>query len=105
MRERFICPVLAGRPPPPSELALVGFSQGTMMALHVGLRRPTAPLAIVGYSGLLVEPPEAQAETFLAEIKAPPPILLVHGDHHGVLPVQASLHPTDALGAAGAPTG
>src|SRR5262249_55818438 len=35
---------------PPSALALVGFSQGTMMALHVGLRRAAAPFAIVGYS-------------------------------------------------------
>src|SRR6201991_4652390 len=39
---------------PPSALALVGFSQGTMMSLHVGLRRTSPPLAIVGYSGLLV---------------------------------------------------
>src|SRR5690349_14147860 len=39
---------------PASKLALVGFSQGTMMALHVGLRRRSAPAAIVGYSGLLV---------------------------------------------------
>ena len=37
-----------------SRLALVGFSQGAMMAMHVGLRRPRAPAAIVGYSGLLV---------------------------------------------------
>src|SRR5712692_1536145 len=40
----------------PSALALVGFSQGTMMALHIGLRRKTAPAAIVGYSGLLAAP-------------------------------------------------
>jgi len=37
-------------------LALVGFSQGTMMALHVGPRRSHAPAAIVGYSGLLAGP-------------------------------------------------
>ncbi len=55
--ERFLDAELARRALPPSALALVGFSQGTMMALHVGLRRATAPLAIVGYSGLLVEPP------------------------------------------------
>src|ERR1700752_4404364 len=41
---------------PPSALALVGFSQGTMMALHLGLRRAVAPAAIVGYSGVLVVP-------------------------------------------------
>ncbi len=39
-----------------SRLALVGFSQGAMMALHVGLRRKRAPAAIIGYSGLLVGP-------------------------------------------------
>src|SRR5262249_13874032 len=43
-------------------LALVGFSQGTMMALHVGLRRAQAPAAIVGYSGLLVLPVSGDIE-------------------------------------------
>ena len=47
---------------PPSALALVGFSQGTMMALHVGLRRAVPPAAIVGYSGLLVLPPDGDPE-------------------------------------------
>src|SRR2546423_413636 len=41
---------------PASALSLVGFSQGTMMALHVGLRRSQAAAAIVGYSGLFVTP-------------------------------------------------
>src|SRR6201995_4770022 len=40
-------------------LALVGFSQGTMLALHVGLHRPAKPAAIVGFSGLLAAPPPA----------------------------------------------
>ncbi|NQV20092.1 MAG: phospholipase, partial [Rhodospirillales bacterium] len=35
------------------ELALVGFSQGTMMSLHIGLRRAQAPAAIIGFSGML----------------------------------------------------
>jgi phospholipase/carboxylesterase len=39
---------------PPGKLALVGFSQGTMMALHAGLRRPVAPAAVVGFSGMIV---------------------------------------------------
>src|SRR5271170_7250551 len=54
--ERFLDAELAHHQLPPSALALVGFSQGTMMALHVGLRRTAAPTAIVGYSGLLVLP-------------------------------------------------
>src|SRR3982075_3446848 len=44
---------------PPSALALVGFSQGTMMALHAGLRRAVPPAAIVGYSGIFVLPDKA----------------------------------------------
>jgi phospholipase/carboxylesterase len=68
----------------PSQLALVGFSQGTMMALHVGLRRAVAPVAIVGYSGALVG-----AERLPAEITARPPVLLVHGDADPMVPVQA----------------
>jgi phospholipase/carboxylesterase len=67
-----------------SRLALVGFSQGTMMALHAGLRRPRAPAAIVGYSGLLVGP-----ERLAEEAACAPPVLLVHGDQDPVIPVQA----------------
>src|SRR5256885_3134939 len=55
-------------------LALVGFSQGTMLALHAGLRRSTAPLAIVGYSGALVLP-EPPLESVAAEIRSRPPVL------------------------------
>src|SRR5712671_1116353 len=81
----------------PSALALVGFSQGTMMALHVGLRRAAAPFAIVGYSGLLVTPPDGNAEKFAAEIKSRPPVLLVHGDQDELIPAQALFQATSAL--------
>ncbi|MEA2939342.1 MAG: phospholipase/carboxylesterase [Alphaproteobacteria bacterium] len=87
--ERFLDAELARRNLPPSALALVGFSQGTMMALHIGLRRATAPLAIVGYSGLLVTPPDGNPEKFIAEIKSRPPVLLVHGDRDDLIPPQA----------------
>ena len=59
--ERFLDAELARRALPPAALALVGFSQGTMMSLHVGLRRAAAPAAIVGYSGLFVLPEQARA--------------------------------------------
>ncbi|HEY3642467.1 MAG TPA: prolyl oligopeptidase family serine peptidase [Xanthobacteraceae bacterium] len=101
--ERFLDAELARRALPPSALALVGFSQGTMMALHVGLRRPTAPRAIIGYSGLLVEPPQAQAEKFVAGIKSRPPVLLVHGDRDELIPVQALFHAANGLAALGVP--
>jgi phospholipase/carboxylesterase len=101
--ERFLDAELTRRALPPSGLALVGFSQGTMMALHVGLRRATAPLAIVGYSGMLVEPPQPQADKFVAEIKSRPPVLLVHGDRDELIPVQALFHAANGLGARGVP--
>src|SRR5450755_1483475 len=72
----FLDAELARRNMAPSALALVGFSQGTMMALHVGLRRAVAPAAIVGYSGLLVLPNNAAPESIAAEIKSRPPVLL-----------------------------
>ena len=65
-------------------LALVGFSQGTMMALHVGLRREAALGAIVGFSGALLAP-----ELLPAEIKSRPPVLLIHGAADDVVPAQA----------------
>jgi len=55
-------------------LALIGFSQGTMMALHVALRRPRPCAAVIGYSGMLVGP-----ELLASEIISRPPVLLVHG--------------------------
>jgi phospholipase/carboxylesterase len=66
-------------------LVLVGFSQGTMMALHVGLRRKQAPAGIVGYSGLLAGPEH------LNEITARPPLLLIHGEADDLIPI-AALH-------------
>jgi phospholipase/carboxylesterase len=74
-------------------LALVGFSQGTMMALHVGLRRPTAMAGIVGFSGLLVEPGRLKAD-----IRSRPPVLLIHGEADDIIPVEAIHQASSALG-------
>jgi phospholipase/carboxylesterase len=82
-------------------LALVGFSQGTMMALHVGLRRRRAPAAILGYSGLLVGPEHLAADRPPAQ--RPPAILLVHGDADNVIPVDALFEAGDALAKAEIP--
>jgi phospholipase/carboxylesterase len=84
---------------PPSALALVGFSQGTMMSLHVGLRRATAPAAIVGYSGMLVVPQNVDPEKFAAEIRSRPPVLLIHGDQDQLIPVDALFHAAQGLAA------
>jgi phospholipase/carboxylesterase len=101
---RFLDAELERRKLPPSALALVGFSQGTMMALHVGLRRPTPPAAIVGYSGLFVLPDNAEPAVVAPEIKARPPVLLIHGDRDELIPVQALFHATQALAALEVPT-
>jgi phospholipase/carboxylesterase len=77
-------------------LALVGFSQGTMLALHVGLRRAAAPAAIVGYSGLLASSPE-----HLAEALVKPPVLLLHGEDDDLIPVAALHAAREALAQAG----
>ena len=95
----FIDAELKRRSLPDSALALVGFSQGTMMALHVGLRRATAPAAIVGYSGMLVVPEDIDADKFAAEIRGRPPVLLVHGDQDQLIPVQALMHAAQGLAA------
>jgi len=83
----------------PSALALVGFSQGTMMALHVGLRRPVPPAAIVGYSGMLAMPEDLDPTSFAAQINSRPPVLLVHGDQDPLIPVQALFHAAQSLAA------
>jgi phospholipase/carboxylesterase len=86
---------VAGQGVGPDRTVLVGFSQGTMMALHVGLRR-RAPLAgIVGFSGRLLEP-----ERLGAEIAARPPVLLIHGDQDPVVPFESLGLAADALAAA-----
>jgi phospholipase/carboxylesterase len=101
--ERFLDAELARHKLPPSALALVGFSQGTMMALHVGLRRATAPAAIVGYSGLLVIPDNVSPEAFAATIKSHPPVLLVHGDRDDLIPPQALFEAAQGLAALDVP--
>jgi phospholipase/carboxylesterase len=101
--ERFLDAELMRHDLPPSALALVGFSQGTMMALHVGLHRAVPPAAIVGYSGLLVLPPDVQAEAFAAGIKSHPPVLLVHGDRDDLIPVQALFQAAQGLAALDVP--
>lgn len=101
--DQFLDAELARHNLPPSALALVGFSQGTMMALHTGLRR-TALAAIVGYSGVLVTPANQEAAAKAdEEIKSRPPVLLVHGDRDEVIPAQALFLSAQGLGALGLP--
>lgn len=67
----------------PEKLALVGFSQGTMMSLFVAPRRKAAIAGVLGYSGRLDSP-----EALAGEIRARPPVTLIHGDADPLLPVR-----------------
>jgi phospholipase/carboxylesterase len=69
-----------------ADLAIIGFSQGTMMALHVGLRRARQIAAIVGYSGMLTGADQLRHDDITR-----PPVLLIHGAQDPVIPV-AALH-------------
>jgi len=86
-----------------SRLALVGFSQGAMMAIHVGVRRRRAPAAILGYSGLLIGPERLKEATARDRRGAPPPILLVHGDQDPLIPVEAMFMAVESLAQASIP--
>jgi len=96
MLDGFIDQELARHGLDETRLAIVGFSQGTMMALHLAPRRARASAAVIGYSGMLAGP-----ERLAAEVRSRPPILLVHGDADDVIPIEA-LHATrEGLAAAG----
>jgi phospholipase/carboxylesterase len=96
--DAFLDQALASRGLDESQLALVGFSQGTMMSLYVGLRRAKTPAGILGYSGALVG-----GESLAPEIRARPPVLLVHGDADEVVPPQALPMAVQTLKAARVP--
>jgi len=78
------------------QLALVGFSQGTMMSLYVAPRRRTAMAAVLGFSGALIG-----AASLPTEAASKPPVLLIHGDADEVVPVGALAAAVAGLEAAG----
>lgn len=71
----------------PDKVALIGFSQGTMMSLYVAPRRTKQLAAVLGYSGALIG-----GETLPQERKSAPPIMLIHGTHDDVVPFPAMDH-------------
>ncbi|NBE08524.1 alpha/beta hydrolase [Paragemmobacter ruber] len=80
----------------PEAMALVGFSQGAMMSLHVAPRRAAAVAGVVAISGRLLVP-----ELLAAEAVVRPPVLLVHGDQDPVVPFADMGKAGEALVAAG----
>ena len=77
-------------------LALVGFSQGTMMSLYVGPRRANTPAGILGFSGAL-----PGADKLEQEIRCRPPVMLIHGDADELVPIESMFDAASGLGAAG----
>ena len=80
----------------PEQLVLFGFSQGSMISLHVAPRREDEIAGIVAFSGRLLHP-EALAD----EVVVRPPVLLIHGDRDDVVPPQSLPQAAEALEAAG----
>lgn len=77
-------------------LALVGFSQGTMLSLHVGLRQRTAPAALLGFAGGMVG-----REHLAEEITCKPPVMLINGAADPIVPAAAQAATLDCLQQAG----
>jgi phospholipase/carboxylesterase len=96
--DRFLDAALAERGLGADDLALVGFSQGAMMSLFVGLRRARPVAGIIGYSGRLLAP-----ELLEDELRSRPRILLVHGTQDPLVPYESLAAARAALAAAGVP--
>ena len=96
--QAFIDDALAERGLDDADLALVGFSQGTMMSLFVGLRRAKPVAGIVGFSGRLLSP-----EILAEELRSRPRILLVHGTDDPLVPYESLAIAEAALEGAGVP--
>jgi len=95
--DRHLAEAMAEEGVEPSRTCLLGFSQGTMMALSVGPRRAPALAGIVGFSGRVIDPDAL----VLAESR--PPVLLAHGDGDDVVPFEAMAEARAALEQAGYP--
>ena len=98
MLDGFIDDELQKRGLSEGEAALVGFSQGTMMSLYVGLRRERPLAGILGYSGRLIA-----ADLLAGELRSCPPVLLVHGTADPMVPFQSLAEAEAALKRAGVP--
>ncbi len=78
------------------KLALVGFSQGTMMSLYAAPRRTPSVAAVVGFSGRLIAP-----ERLSEEAVSKPPILLIHGEMDDLVPFDSMAQAEQGLAAVG----
>lgn len=95
--DAFLDEALARRRLPDSHLALVGFSHGAMLALHVGLRRPRQMAAIVAFSAAL------ESAGLAEQVRSRPPTLMIHGDADPVVPIAAMTATKEVLKGCGVP--
>ncbi len=93
---RYIDEILAKYSLGLEQLVIIGFSQGTMMALHTLLQRPESCAAIIGYSGAIIG-----SAAFKQQIVSKPPVCLIHGEEDIVVPFAALPDAESALTQAG----
>jgi len=94
--DRYVTEAMTEEGVGPAQTALVGFSQGTMMSLHVAPRRAEPLAALVGFSGRL-----HNGDNLKAEAVSKPPVLMIHGDQDEMIPVAALAEARDGLEEAG----
>lgn len=95
--DAFLDEMLSARRLPGDHLALVGFSQGAMLALDVGLRRAVPPAVIIAFGGALPETRDIGAP------RAQPPVVFIHGEDDAVVPLADMIATRDRLKALGLP--
>ena len=76
-------------------VALTGFSQGGMMSLHCGLRMSSRPVALVSFSGALLD------SSGIAAVDGRPAVMLVHGTDDQVVPYGMMQAAAEAMAAQG----
>tara|TARA_Y100000590_G_C15718099_1_gene1012570 strand:+ start:1847 stop:2500 length:654 start_codon:yes stop_codon:yes gene_type:complete len=72
------------------KIALVGFSQGSMISLQTGIKRKDSINSIVGYSGKIIN-----IEHLENNINSRPKVILMHGDKDEVVPINFFLESKD----------
>lgn len=78
------------------KLALIGFSQGTMMSLFTAPRREKPVAGVVGYSGRLIG-----KDLIADEIRCHPPMVMINGDRDELVPAEVQPIAVETLSAAG----
>jgi len=73
-----------------NQIAIGGFSQGSMISLQTGIKRKDKVKCILGYSGRIISTKHLEKN-----INSRPNIFLMHGDIDGVVPLSSLLEAKD----------